>query len=480
MLPSMTDTDTISRAADRMAQGLAEAPWYAVLLPHWTTVLGAVLFLYVCGRQLADRRPPGNILAWGLLILLSPGFGLLCFILIGERKRREMRRLRRAVSRVTRATPEPGRETPHPTRFTPLTTRDGVAHYDLLVAKIAGAQNHILITTYIFADDATGRAIVGKLAEAARRGVHVRLLIDALGSRGAGDTLFAPLIAAGGRMVRFMPVAPWKRAGGANLRNHRKLAIFDGRSAIVGGRNIAESYLGPTASSQRYRDFALHIEGDGVAELTQVFASDWCFASDEQPARFFQHIGGARTSAHHSAVEVIAGGPDQENDPIWEKLVTLLAQAREEIVIITPYLVPDEVLLRLMAGKARAGVKVRIITPRRSDHRIADFARRHHVRVLRQAGASVHYYDDAFLHGKLVIVDREIAVIGSANFDMRSLFINFELALVVRDPATTAAFTALANELADASMPAGRHRNRATGWFDRIAESVAHLLAPLL
>lgn len=476
----MTDKADIAHAADRVAQGLAEAPWYAVMLPHWTTVLGAVLFLYVCGRQLADRRPPGNILAWGLLILLSPGFGLLCFILIGERKRREMKKLRLAVARVNRDTPAPDRATPLRARFTPLISADGVAHYELLLGRIAAARHHILITTYIFADDPTGRAIVVALADAARRGVRVCLLIDALGSRGTGDALFAPLTKAGGRVVRFMPVAPWRRSGGANLRNHRKLTIIDGESAIVGGRNLAEAYLGPATDRRRYRDFALEVEGDGVAELTQVFASDWCFASGESPVDFFKTIGGAATSHDASVVEVVAGGPDQENDPIWEKLVTLLAQAREEIVIVTPYLVPDEVLLRLIAGKARAGLRVRIITPRRSDHRLADFARRHHVRVLRQAGAEVSYYAETFLHGKLVLVDREVAVIGSANFDMRSLFINFELAMVVRDPATTAAFAALANELAAASLPAGKRRTRAAGWFDHLAESVAHLLAPLL
>lgn len=472
----MTDVPAaLSESARTVAQEFASAPWYAALLPHWSTVLGAALALYVCGRQLAERRPPGNILAWGMLILISPLFGLFCFILIGERKRREMVRLRKAVARVP-LVPVKAEAGPPPA-FLPLTDPDAAAHYAEILRRIASARRHILVTTYIFGDDPTGRDLIARLAARASEGVKVFLLVDAIGSRGASDACFAPLVRAGGRFARFMPAAIWRR--GAHLRNHRKLMIFDGESAIVGGRNLSEEYLGPVPFPGRYRDFALVIENAGIAELTRVFAGDWCFATGDSPSAFLARIAPA-ASAQDAGVEVVTGGPDHHGDPIWEKLIVLLAQARREIVIVTPYLVPDEALLSLLRAKARSGVRVRVITPRRSDHRIADFARRRHARALREAGAHVLYYGDAFLHGKLVLTDNETAVIGSANFDMRSLFINFELAIVIRHPETVAGFAVAAEELASRSHLSPGRRKRASRLLETIAESVAHLLAPLL
>jgi cardiolipin synthase len=471
-----------------VAHEMARIFWRDAVTPHWGAALGASLALYVFSRQLSERRPPGNIMAWGMLMLIAPIPGLILFMLFGARKRAEMGRIRLAVARAAGLLREnearpPGGPDTEPTmgnRVRLLADPAGTATFLTMREQIAGASTSIHILTYIFGDDSTGREIIRLLAARARDGVKVRLLVDALGSRSAGDTLFRELTDAGGEYAWFMPVAPWKARSSANLRNHRKLAVFDGSRAIVGGQNLAAEYTGPTPLPGRYRDFGALIEGPAAAEFGRLFAADWCFATGEEPELLRYDLVVKPEPVGSTSVEVVGGGPDFRNDPIWEKLVTLAADCRRELVIVTPYLVPDEVLLRLIAAKARAGRRVKIITPKKSDHRFLDFARRHHLKILRDAGARVFFHEKGMLHGKLFIVDREVVVIGSANLDMRSLFVNFELATVVSDRAVAAEALRLAETLESECKPAGPPRNKAVSYKERTLENLAHLLAPLL
>lgn len=484
----MPVTITPAPSPTEIAREMAHILWRDAVTPHWGAVLGASLALYVFSRQLSERRPPGNIMAWGMLMLIAPIPGLILFMLFGARKRAEMGRIRLAVARAAGLLREnePGRaagldaESTPGNRVTLLADAAGTATFLAMREQIARATTSIHILTYIFGDDATGRELVRMLAERARAGVKVRLLVDALGSRGAGDALFRELTEAGGEFARFMPVAPWKARSSANLRNHRKLAVFDGSRAIVGGQNLAEEYTGPATMTGRYRDFGALIEGPAAAAFGRLFAADWCFATGEAPELLRYDLVVKPDPAGETSVEVVGGGPDFLNDPIWEKLVTLAADCRKELVIVTPYIVPDEVLLRLIAAKARAGRRVKIITPKKSDHPFLDFARRHHLKILRDAGARVFFHGNGMLHGKLFIVDREVVVMGSANLDMRSLFVNFELATVVRDRAVAAEALRLAEVLESESKPAGPPRNKAVSFKERTLENLAHLLAPLL
>src|SRR5690606_7429931 len=130
-------------------------------------------------------------------------------------------------------------------------------------------------------------------------------------------------------------------------------------------------------------------------------------------------------------LEVVSGGPDEPNDPVWEHFVTLIQECRKEMTLVTPYLVPDEVLFRVLLAKIRAGRKVRLILPRNSAHPFPDLARRPYLRALHKAGAEVLLYEKGVLHGKLFIIDKSVGVVGSANLDMRSLFVNFEVATFI-------------------------------------------------
>lgn len=467
---------------------MAHIFWHDALAPHWSTALGATLAMYVFSRQLSERRPPGNIMAWGMLVLTFPVIGLVLFMLFGARKRAEMGRLRAVVGRVARRVQgadddKVARRTDAVSagnRFGLLADDAGTATYLELRERIAGATTSIHILTYIFGDDTTGRELVKQLAGRARAGVKVRLLVDALGSRQAGDAMFRELTDAGGEVARFMPFAPWKSRSSANLRNHRKLAVFDGEHAVVGGQNLALEYTGATPSPARFRDFGALISGPAAADFNRLFIADWCFATGCDPETLRYDLAIHPPAEGGVGIEVVGGGPDYVNDPIWEKLVVLAANCRSEIIVVTPYIVPDEVLLRLLAAKARSGRKVVIITPKKSDHPFLDFARRHHLKVLRDAGAVIYFHEKGMLHGKLFLVDREVGMIGSANLDMRSLFVNFELATVVRDPEAVESLLKLALTLAKESKPAGKPRNKAVSFKERTLENLAHLLAPWL
>lgn len=488
LAPMIFATTTI--ATETETHGWLGIDWAAALVPHWGTWLGAVLALYVFSRQFMERRPPGNMLAWCLLMMLAPIPGLILFTLFGVRKRHEMGKIRLKVATAAGLLRDEAEDEAlfgtfenhaiEGNKVTLLADTDGTDTFHAMCRHIDGAKRSIHILTYIFNDDEIGAELVRRLCVRAREGVKVRVLVDALGSRLAKERMFNEIIDAGGEFAYFMPVAPWKPRSSANLRNHRKIAVFDGEVAIVGGQNIGVEYTGPTLHPKRFRDFGAMIEGPAAAAFSRLFAADWCFATDTDPAEMRRGLKFRPGKRGDTPVMVVGGGPDYDNDPIYEKFVMLAANVRKKLVIVTPYFVPDEVLLRLIAAKARSGVQVCIITPKKSDHPFLDFARRHHLQILRDAGATIHFHTKGMLHGKLFIVDEEAAVIGSANLDMRSMFVNFEVATVIRDPKVVKQTLALADMLRAESVPPKPPSNKAATIKERALEVLAHLAAPLL
>jgi cardiolipin synthase len=278
-----------------------------------------------------------------------------------------------------------------------------------------------------------------------------------------------------------MPVLPFGSRNSANLRIHRKIAIFDHTNAMIGGRNLAREYMGPTPSRQRWRDLGAVITGPAAALLNEVFIADWCFATRQSPDRLHAEI-----PAHivepvgHSELQVVASGPDVPGDPLYEGIIAMIQDAERSITIVTPYFIPDDVLLRSLIVKARAGREVTLVLPARSNHPVTDFARRYYTRELVRAGARVVLYSERMLHAKAMIVDDRVALIGSANFDLRSLFVNFEIGVLVHTRADVLALKAWAAELiahCREARPTADGRRHILG---NLAEDLSRLLAPLL
>lgn len=467
------------------------------LLAEVFTIAGFLLAFFLVARLMSEKRAPANTFAWLLIIVLLPYVGVPLYLLLGGRK---LRRLAERKSRVLPRLPA-GAGTVSPAsggaiaqtvmasgaagpaggnRIQYLAT--GEEAYATLERSIREARHSIHITTFILGRDDTGRRIVRLLRERAAAGVKVRLLLDSIGCMFLSRRFVLPIKKAGGEVVWFMPVLPFTSRGSANLRNHRKIAVFDHGTAIVGGHNLAREYIGPAPFRKRFNDFGALIEGPAAALLNEVFIADWCFASRQSPDALHAEIELDRAVSPRgdSELQVVASGPDVPGDPLYEGILAMIQEAKHSLCIVTPYFLPDEVLLRSLMVKIHAGCAVTLILPARSNHPITDFARRHYVRELRRVGAKVWLYQPGMLHSKAMIVDDRVALFGSANFDPRSLFVNFEVGVLVHSDTDVRAMRRWADALLSSCREAPSERRRRRRLLGNVLEDVSRLLAPML
>ena len=459
----------------------------AILVAEWADLLPDNVMLavrtgcqiYVLLRVMRARISPAYLLLWGPLAWLLPIGTALLFFLFGGRKHSSLAEAKKEVNRVAwRLSDEPDFGG---NRFRLLGDRLGRDTLEELRRQIKGARRRISLSTYILSDDVVGREIVSLLTARAKEGVEVRLLVDAIGSFGIPLRLCRPLRRAGGKVARFNPALPMQGKGSANWRNHRKIAVFDGTFAIIGGQNLGLRYMGDRPSNRRFRDCSFLIEGPTAAAIERVFIADWCQATDEAPMSFATLLRERSPRIGPARVEVVSSGPDCEEDALWETYVKLFSGCRRSITVVTPYFVPDRTLFTLLVTAANAGRHVKIMVPRRSDHRLLDLARRWHLRTLRDAGAEILFFKPDMLHAKLVVIDDEQLVVGSGNLDMRSLFLNYEIGAVVRDPAAVAEVgTLIAGWESESTRFTEDLYRRSRTLTGRAIEAASKVLSPLL
>ena len=463
---------------------------YSWITSELFTHFGFLLALVFLANLLRQRRSPSSTVAWLLIILLLPYVGVPLYVMFGGRKMNPMARRKGRIYSLAPGMVEPGSAGEGTERLLASygvpparaengfeLVRDGGDAYGQVVRLIDEAQATIHITTYILGGDEGSRAVIDHLTRRAGEGVAVRLLIDDVGSWRLRRRSLAPLIEAGAQVAFFMPVLHVPFRGRANLRNHRKLIVVDGRIALTGGMNLAWPYMGPPSATALWRDIAAVVEGPAVADLEAIFASDWKFATGAEPGpAVVPATPDSLPGADSAVVQVVASGPDVAGDPLYESLLALIFAARQRIWIVTPYFVPDEMLARALNLAARRGVDVRVIVPVRSNHPSADLARASYLRDLHNAGGRVLLYTPVMLHAKVVVFDNQLAIIGSANMDMRSLFLNYEVALFVWSRPHV-------EEVARwvAGLETGCQRELPPpGWPLELAENVVRLLSPLL
>lgn len=455
---------------------------------HLATILGFVLALLLVSRVLRQHSRPATSIAWFLFMVLVPWIGVPAYLVFGGRKIRH-RAGRKPELHARPSPPQPstvsddsarrlvacGLPPPRAGNAMELHT-DGTAAYERLLALIDGAERSIHLMTFIFADDAVGRSLVARLAARAREGVEVRVLVDAVGSLVARAWRLRELKRAGAEVGVFMPVLPLRRRWSANLRNHRKLAIFDDAIVLTGGMNLAQEYMGPPlpagARERRWIDTSVEVRGPAVSDCALLFAQDWQFATGK-----VLDVGAPPAIAGDITLQVAPNGPDVAGDPFYDVLTAAIHNARERIWIVTPYFVPDEGLLRALALQARVGVDVRLVMPRRSNHRVADLARNRLLRELVQTGVRVFLHPHAMIHAKHIVIDDRVAITGSVNMDARSLYLNYELAVFAYGSAATARDAWWIDRLAahcEQSLPSR------PGVLGRWAEDLSWLLSPLI
>lgn len=440
------------------------------LVSHYVVALIiAALTLVVAASILGQRRPTGTAFAWLLAVVLIPYLGIPLYLMIGGRKVRRASRRKKVLDPA--AAPSiaiAGAEAAPPTVLEWLD--DGVIAYEAFVREIRRARRGIRIETYLIGRDEVGEAILGELAVKAKEGVAIHLLIDAFLASSTPRVPLRRLVDAGGRVARFMPLFHLPFRGRTNLRNHRKIAIFDGDRAIVGGMNLAVDYMGPAPRAERWRDLSVVVDGGAVSAIDAVFRADWEFAAHESLAAAGTGVGlGADIS-------VIPSGPDGPQDAIYDLILTAVYRAERRLWVATPYYVPDDALSRALEISTRRGVDVRVVVPFRSNHRIADLVGGPLLRELEAAGGRVHRYTPSMLHGKVVLADDRFALVGSANFDMRSMFLNYEVALSFTGAAEVARVAAWFEDTLAHTVVGVPHPR----WLRAHVEDTCRLIAPLV
>lgn len=455
------------------------------------------------------RGRPMAAMSWLLALFVLPYLGVLGWWLFGRIRVHRKERLRRESTEEFRecvdwaAWREPSREAfevfgkllpagtfEHydmlqlmgPTRGNRLELRvDGEQGYSAIEQMIERADEYIHLLFYIWQDDATGRRIRDRLVDKARQGVTVRVLVDGFGSPNFERRLAGPLREAGGSVATFLPPRFFVWRPTFNFRNHRKLIVVDGREALTGGMNIGREY------EHDWHDLGVRLQGPVVQHLHSVWMDDWLFATDENlasreyldgPANRDDEAG--RDDEVDEACAVIASGPDSDQPVLKDSVVHVVNGAEERLWMMTPYFIPSGDLLAGLRAAVQRGVDVRLMLPERGDLPIVQRASRTYYPRLLDSGVKLFEYRPSILHGKAAVVDSQYAIVGSANLDVRSFEINFELTTVT------------------ASRPLNQHLSRVfekdfeecrrvtpeqldqQRWLSKLADSVAHLTSPQL
>ena len=475
-------------------------------LVHFAAVAAIVV------RVIMMRPAPGVAFAWLFLVVALPVFGVIAYLLIGERRIGSVRskRFRRLLDPSARKERErlvegaPGVE--------PNERRQAAAGLDRLGRALVGsaalggnrirldddtleilealardvdeAGTGVLMAFYIWHPGGAADRVLESLMRAGRRGVVCRILVDAIGSRPWLATDQPARLREAGVEVRVaLPTGPlrafFSRAG---LRLHRKIVVVDGRIAWTGSMNLVDPrYFKQDAGVGQWVDAMVRLEGPAVAALGATVLEDWLLETGTSFERLADSAGLERVSPRGAAgIQVVTSGPGQSGDALLQMLLELIYAARTELVLTTPYLVPDDALLRALRGAAGRGVRVVMILPERVDSLLARYASRSYYEELLDSGIEILLYRSGLLHTKSITVDSQMSMFGSVNLDMRSLWLNYEVALFVYDAAFTAELRALQERYAsdcarvDASLWSNRPASR------RVLENISRLLGPVL
>jgi cardiolipin synthase len=417
--------------------------WFPRITVHSLVVVISVLIYVLTTRAERERRPPSIAIAWVLGMIAVPYLALPIYLLFGRRK------LPRKVlkwSGIQWQCAHWAEELIRSFGLAPCAPASVRLHQDggesaaALFAAMSKAADRLDICTYILGNDAFGREAMQRMMERARAGVQVRLLVDGVGAAQMPHRCFLQLHQAGVETEVFSPLFARRTQGPRNLRNHRKMVIADGTHLWTGGRNIAAEYFTGIKGTKPWKDLTFDLHGPVAAAAAAQFEADWVAAGGKPAARGARadatgaaddNSPGVADSEPHSdgRAQFLPSGPDQAEDTVHALLIDACFHARERILAVTPYFVPDASLETAMRLAARRGVKIDLCIPAVSNHRLADFARNRALRALTEAGAGIHLLP-YMNHAKAVVFDRSLALSGSINLDSRSLLLNYECAVV--------------------------------------------------
>jgi cardiolipin synthase len=353
---------------------------------------------------------------------------------------------------------------------------DGKNTFDALFAGIDSARSYILAYYYILKDDEIGRLFQTRLIARAKAGVRVYLLYDEIGSVGLPGAYLEALREAGVHVRPFHSNKGRANRFQLNFRNHRKIVVVDGRTAFVGGLNVGEEYLKGTPKLGMWRDTHLQLEGPGVQCTQLVFLEDWYWAAHQIPEL---HWEPQPAGAGDQDVLVLPTGPADELESCGLFFLEVINGARERLWIASPYFVPDRQIVSALQLAALRGADVRLMLPQKADHLLVYLSSFSYLEEAEKAGVKIYRYQPGFLHHKVLLVDDELAAVGTANLDNRSFRLNFEITIVVTDRGFAGEVEAMFREdLARCRQTHPRDLTERRFWF-RLAVQVSRLLAPI-
>lgn len=406
---------------------------------HSLIIVGELLVVVVFVHMLYKKRTPAGMIAWLLFMILLPYVAVVFYIIFGLRKR-ENRYKKSNMSLQKRFHTFPEKNAVHEVlrsygiadavqneNFEIFS--DSVRAYEKFMSSIKEAKKSIYIGTYIFEYDKVTKQIIKELIKKAKEGVEVKILIDSLGSYALYFSQYRlkKLRKAGARVEFFMPIFHMPLRNYVNLRNHRKICIFDHTKVMSGGMNMSKEYFGPNKNETMWKDMTFMCEGMAAELFLEIFASDWFYASKEKLDLSKQKV----SDSGDTFLQVVPSGPDMSKDVLYEAILCAIYSAKERIWIVTPYFIPDEsIVLALIIAKHK-GIDVKLITPKDSNHIVVNMTRSSYMRELEEEGIEVALYDGVMLHAKAILFDDTTVMLGSVNIDNRSLFLNYEVATFV-------------------------------------------------
>ncbi|MFD2615351.1 cardiolipin synthase [Paenibacillus gansuensis] len=471
------------------------------LLPLINIVFaGAIIFL--------ERRNAAVTWAWLMVMFFLPYIGFILYLLLGQNlSRRKIYRIKKKQRMLIQSHVQHQKEElkhgemkfhdPAMTEYRDMMYMnlvssqsifsqdneielftEGNQKFDALFKDIAEAQDHIHLIYYIVHNDHLGQRLVQELEKKARAGVQVRLLYDAIGSNRTPKSLFDSLIAAGGEVGVFFPSKiPYFNLR-LNYRNHRKMAVFDGKIGYIGGFNVGDEYLGLNKHFGFWRDTHLRVQGGAVGQMQALFLLDWSLATGLNvfDGDCFPKLEGTGKTG----MQIVSSGPHSEMQQIKNSYIKMIHSAKKSIYLQTPYFIPDESLITALTIAAASGVEVKIMLPSQPDHKLVYLASFSYLGELLEAGVRCFLYEKGFLHAKTMVVDGKVASVGTANIDIRSFKLNFEVNAVLYDTASASRLKRVfeVDMLHSHELTVDAYRKRS--YLAKFKESCVRLLSPIL
>ena len=476
------------------------------LIVSITIVVNAILLV---GVLFFERRDIGNTWAWILVLVFIPIVGFFIYLFLGRNLKQnnfyqlttsERRAIDNEVTQQLEAIQEGTLlQAPLLAQHEELIQmnlrssdallsvdnditifNDGHEKFDALVADIQSAEKEINIQYYIIQPDALGRRIRDALIERARAGVKVRLLYDEVGSKKTPPKFYEELRAAGGQVEVFFPSLFRLVNFRVNNRNHRKLVIIDGQIGYIGGFNVGDEYLGLDKKFGYWRDTHFRITGKAVNHIQGKFILDWHQAGNRKPGEWGEYAFQQEVQTGSSPIQVVSSGPDSVTEHLKNMYIKLILSAKKSVYIQTPYFIPDTSFMDACKIALLSGVDVRIMIPCKPDHPFVYWATWSYVGDLLDYGAKILLYDNGFLHAKTMVIDGEVACVGTMNIDSRSFHLNFEVSAVVYDETIATQLEGMFLEDMKVSSELTPQRYADRSLLIKFKEGISRLLSPVL